>query len=58
MQLSIAVGKLLKLKHHCSLVLVGPAEVNLCLGLLLGIVNDGLALLLDGCAGLLHKTFV
>lgn len=44
MQPSIAVGKLLKLKHHCFRSLVGPAEVNLCLGLLLVIVNDGLAL--------------
>ena len=51
----VATLILLKLKHHCFLVLVGPVEINLWLGLLLGSLEDGLALLLDGCVGLLHN---
>merc|ERR1719263_2503537 len=57
-QFGVVVGKLLKLQEHRFLILVGLGEIGLCLGLLLRLVDDGLALLLDGGIGLLHKIFI
>merc|ERR1719162_644124 len=57
-KLGIVVRELLELEEHRLLVFIGLIQVSLCLGLLLGLVNDLLGLGLDGCVGLFHEILI
>merc|ERR1719162_794511 len=57
-ELGIVVRELLELEKDSLLVFIGLIQVSLCLGLLLGLVNDLLGLGLDGCVGLFHEILI
>merc|ERR1740129_2103466 len=58
LQLSIVIGELLQLEEYTFFGLLGLDEIDLCLGLLLGLVHDVPALRLDRVVGLLDKILV
>merc|ERR1719429_562769 len=58
LQLSIVIGELLQLQDYAVSGLLGLDKIDLCLGLLLGLVHDVPALRLDRVVRLLHKILI
>merc|ERR1740138_832159 len=58
MKFSFIVSKLLQLQHHCFLILFGLHQVRLRLCLRLGLVDDVLALGLNGTVRVLDEILI